>query len=678
MQKILQNIQNLAKKLENRIRPALRHHWVRCLVMACLFSFVADVLNLRSLSGAVVRMIAYPQIALMNLAMILLVVSLSCLFRRQLFATVMCFFPWIVVTVGNFLVQCYRATPMSAVDFALIPAFLGILDYYFEIWQLVLFAVAILLLLSSLVLLYFKSKKKPREVKQGLALILSCAVVLAVTMPLYLSEGVISKDYHNLNKAYKDYGLPYCFTMSVFDRGIDKPEDYSGETVDKALDDIEEGMDALAKPEQPVKPNVVFLQLESFIDAAELVNLSYTDAPTPYFAELKAACPSGYLTVPTYGAGTVNTEFEVITGMDLTCFGAGEYPYTTVLKERTCESMAYNLKEDGYFATAIHNNTATFYDRNLVFSNLGFDRFVAEEFMQIPEYTSIGWPKDTALLPEITRSLEASEGPDFIYAISVQPHGKYPTDPEETKELPIQITRGFASSEEEDKTAYTYYVNQLREVDEFLRTLTEALSQWQEPTMLVLFGDHLPNFTMEERDVKSGDLFKAEYVIWANYALSAEDRDLTASQLSSHALRLAHCDNGIINRLHQSRIMNGNYQGLLELLQYDMLFGEQLVHGGDSPYEPTGLQLGFGDLQLDTVEFENDSLTVKGSGFTAASVVFYNEQQQDTHRTDSGTLTVYGEKPSPGARITVRQVAPDGTELVQSNTISWPRNRAQE
>jgi len=676
MQKLLEIIQNITKKLKKRFCPALRHHWVRCLVMACLFAFVADVLNLRSLSGAVVRMIAHPQIALMNFAMILLVVSLSCLFRRQLFATVMCFFPWIVVTVGNFLVQCYRATPMSAVDFALIPAFLGILDYYFEIWQLVLFAVAILLLLASLVLLYFKSKKKPREIRQGLSLIVACGLALAVTMPLYLSEGIISKDYHNLNKAYKDYGLPYCFAMSVFDRGINKPEDYSDETVGKALDDIEESMEALLQPDELVKPNVIFLQLESFVDAAELVNLSYTEAPTPYFAELKASCPSGYLTVPTYGAGTVNTEFEVITGMDLLCFGAGEYPYTTVLKERTCESMAYNLKENGYFATAIHNNTATFYDRNLVFPNLGFDRFVAEEFMQISEYTSVGWPKDTALLPEIIRSLEESDGPDFIYAISVQPHGKYPTDPEETKALPIQITRGFASSEKGDQTAYTYYVNQLREVDEFLRTLTEALSQWQEPTMLVLFGDHLPNFDMEESAVKSGDLFKAEYAIWTNYALSAEDRDLSASQLSSHALRLANCDNGIINRLHQSRIMNGNYQGLLELLQYDMLFGDQLVYQGENPYAPTELQLGFGDLHLDTVEFENETLTVKGSGFTAASVVFYNEQQQDTRCIDSETLTVYGEKPSPGARITVRQMASDGMELLQSNVISWLRNRS--
>lgn len=683
MQKAKEFFRNAAASVRSGFRKAgaflrrsLRHHWFRCLFIAVLFAFVADVLNTRSLTDAVVRTLVYPQISLMNFLLILITVSISCFFKRQLFATVMCCFPWIVVVVGNFLVQSYRSTPMSAVDFALIPSFLGILDYYFKPWQIVLFSIALLLLLASLVLLFLKSKKYRREVRSGIWIVSLSAMLLAITVPLYLAEGVLSKDYHNLNKAYKDYGLPYCFVMSVFDRGIDKPEDYSGETVDKALSDIEEGMGSLPQASQPEAPNVIFLQLESFIDAAELQKLSYTEAPTPYFAELKANCPSGYLTVPTIGAGTVNTEFEVITGMDLTCFGAGEYPYTSVLQERTCESMAYNLKADGYYATAIHNNTATFYDRHLVFANLGFDRFVAEEFMQDPVYTSVGWPKDSVLLPEILRSLKTSEGPDFIYAISVQPHGKYPTDPELTQDLPIQITQGFTPQEVEDQTAHTYYINQLNEVDTFLRTLTDALSALDEPTMLVLFGDHLPNFTMEEDAVRSGDLFKTEYVLWSNYGLTAEDRDLTASQLSSYALRLAQCDNGIINRLHQSRVMNGDYQGLLELLQYDMLFGEQLVYSGTNPYEPTQLQLGFGDLRLDGAVYENGALTVHGSGFTAFSAVFYGDNKQDTVLEDEGTLTVPGEKPRPGTKITVWQMAADGMPLVgtESITLPWPRS----
>ena len=36
--------------------------------------------------------------------------------------------------------------------------------------------------------------------------------------------------------------------------------------------------------------------------------------------------------VPSVGAGTANTEFEVLTGMNMRFFGPGEYPYKTVVK----------------------------------------------------------------------------------------------------------------------------------------------------------------------------------------------------------------------------------------------------------------------------------------------------------------------------------------------------------
>ena len=42
---------------------------------------------------------------------------------------------------------------------------------------------------------------------------------------------------------------------------------------------------------------------------------------------------SGYFKVPSVGAGTANTEFEVLTGMSMRFFGPGEYPYKTYVKE---------------------------------------------------------------------------------------------------------------------------------------------------------------------------------------------------------------------------------------------------------------------------------------------------------------------------------------------------------
>ena len=94
------------------------------------------------------------------------------------------------------------------------------------------------------------------------------------------------------------------------------------------------------------------------------------------------------------------------------------------MQKQTTETISYNLKENGYFSTVIHNNRATFYNRVKVFKNMGFDRFVSSEFMTNLEYTQVGWAKDMVLVQEILKALKNSEEADFILSISVQPHGK--------------------------------------------------------------------------------------------------------------------------------------------------------------------------------------------------------------------------------------------------------------
>ena len=139
---------------------------------------------------------------------------------------------------------------------------------------------------------------------------------------------------------------------------------------------------------------------------------------------------SGYYKVPSVGAGTANTEFETITGMSLHYFGPGEYPYKSILKETTCESVPYVLKNLGYSTHAVHNNEANFYGRRSVFPNLGFDTFTSEEYMADENLQNpLGWVKDSVLTDEIIKCLDSTDSPDYVYTISVQGHGDYPSEP---------------------------------------------------------------------------------------------------------------------------------------------------------------------------------------------------------------------------------------------------------
>ena len=90
--------------------------------------------------------------------------------------------------------------------------------------------------------------------------------------------------------------------------------------------------------------------------------------------------------------------------------------------------------------------------------------------------------------------------------------------------------------------------------------LINEINNYDEPTMLVIYGDHLPSLELENEDLKHNDIYKSEYVIYTNYDLQLEDKDLYSYQLSSHVLQTINCDSGIINQIHQTRDINNiNY-----------------------------------------------------------------------------------------------------------------------
>lgn len=589
--------------------------------------------------------------------------ALTLLFKRRLGVFIIVEGFWVGIAIANCVLLGYRVNPLSAVDFSILLSVVGIINVYLSVFQIILIIAAIALAVVLAVLCAVRlPKKKPnyrRAVAELIVSSLLCCAAVFGAVTLYRDDMKSLK----ISDAYREYGFVYCFSLSTSDRGIDRPTVYDKDSIS----DIVNGLDN-DDEQTSSRPNIIMVQLESFIDASSIKKLETSECATPNFCELKDSCISGTLTVPVSGAGTVNTEFEVLCGIPISSFGLGEYPYETVLRDTPCESVAYYLAELGYTTHSIHNHTGTFYNRYRVMEKLGFNTFTSVEYMSSVRRNSLGWARDEVLTDEIGSALASTDGADFVYTISVQPHGKYVSEAGDYGE--IKVTGDF---DEETLAAAEYYVNQLHESDAFVGELIEYLSDSDEKSVVVLFGDHQPSLGLEAGDLESGSLYTTEYVIWSNFELEDEGRDLTSYELSAYLLELLDIDGGVISRFHHSMKDSGDYLEKLEQLSYDLLFGEKYAYGGDFPYEVPTISYGVRPITASGAYIHNDTLFIVGQNLTEASVATVDGRVCDTVYIDSTLIVCPGIKKVQS--VSIAQVAQDGTEFsrITCPVIEEPR-----
>lgn len=649
---------------------SIRSYMINNYLISVLLILVIEVLARHSLTDGIRFVWDHPFLILLSAAILTAFYALALLVPKRNFVWLCITVVIVGLAVTNSILLCFRITPLAATDIALLTSVFEIMGIYLTVWQIILLVLLVLVVIAGLIYLGIRMKK---QVYHPLLAVCNAVIsILAVVLMIHIGDarGWLQTEFANLPDAYADNGFVYCFTRSLFDRGISKPDTYDEDTVDNILEDMKKQK----TNEVEEKPNIIFIQLESFMDLKRMQGVTYSEEPTPVYSSLRKTCPGGFLKVPSVGAGTANTEFEILTGMTLDYFGAGEYPYKTVLQDETCESMAYNLRELGYRTGVLHNNTGSFYSRNKVFANLGFDYFVSSEYMENLSYNPIGWAKDKVLTGQIQHILKATSEPDLIYTITVQDHGKYPTELLENPHIKVS---GFAPEDEERQNAFTYYVNQCHETDAFLGSLIATLNAFEEPVVLVLYGDHLPNLDITEEELASGNLFQTEYVIWSNkkmledLELSKKNENLYAYQLSAHVLKLFGMNNGLLTKFHQMYHNYDNYKSNLKILQYDMLYGKKEVYDGLSPYEPTDLQMGFDPIRITDVSSVGGSVYVMGKNFTESSFVFIDGKKQDTVFLNENTLMVSDKELEGGEEVYVAQLTDVSAQLSSTEVFIY-------
>lgn len=649
-----------------------------------ILDIVIESLNRKSVFSAFSYMVDKPFLFMFNVLIIMLTLSVAMYFKREIFVLTLMSVVWLLFGVINFVILHFRVTPFSAVDFTLISSAISVSGHYLTAFNVMMIFFAIAILVISLICLFkrtpcFQKNTTKKAYMLSTLVILTLAAGIVVMHKSSTSVQALAENYTNISEAYENYGFVYCFANSIIDTGIKKPENYSEESMAQIKDSIRDtGTD-----EPEVKPDIVMIQLESFFDICDVKGVSFSRDPLPNFHRLQKEYSNGQLTVPTVGAGTVNTEFEVLTGMSQHDFGVSEYPYKTVLKSKTSESICNDLAQIGYSSHAVHNNTATFYGRNKVFSNLGFDSFTSVEYMNNITLNPNGWAKDDVMVDEILKTLDDNKNKsDFTFGITVQSHGKYNDVKTDSKD-PVKVYNAPTGKEE----SYEYYVNEIDEVDQMIGKLVYALGKREKPTVLVLYGDHLPSLDLSNEDLEDGSLYETQYIIWNNYGLKEKDQDLKAYELYPEVLDRIGIHTGVITQFHQQADRSSDtYQTDLKALEYDLLYGENYIYDGEVPFTASNLQMGTNPLKIADVYQKDGEYIVRGDNFTPYCRVYFDGKELESQWIDEHHLKLkdvpersdrkqdkqksYEPDEIPNSFVVEVQNG-DGVKLSYSNNLRW-------
>ena len=625
-------------------------------ILACVLTFAIEVISRRDFLSTISFLHNHTLAYLYNAFIVFASLSIVYLFRCRAQLRVLISGLWLFLGTINGLILSNRVTPFSYTDLKCISDLFAMQNTNYFTAEEATLVVGVVVAFFVFLGFFFAKGPKYQGKRHFVLGPVSIAALLLVGLPITTQaaqgSNILASYFSNIAQGYADYGFVYGFSTSVVGRGMSKPDDYSEETVD-AIETLVNSSKEQTTVSKGSEPNIICVLLESFADPYEVNFLNMSEDPIPNFHNLEANYSTGYLTVPVVGAGTANTEFEVLTGMSMQYFGTGEYPYKTILKQTDCESIADDLSQIGYGTHVVHNNTATFYSRNNAFSMMGFDTFTSKELMNISQYTPNGnWPTDDVLVQETVKALDSTKDQsDFVYTITVEGHGDYPTE----KILTDPAIKVTGAATEESNNQWEYYVNMIHEVDDFIGDLITAVNHRGEDTIIVFFGDHLPTMGLTDADMKSGDIFKTKYITWNNMGLAKKDADLTAYQLLAHITDQAGIHEGTMFRYHQTQTASETYLSGLEDLQYDLLYGKRYTYGGEDRYPASDLVMDVEDVTVSSVRknTSNNTLTVYGANFTKNTKIFVNGNKVPTTFLTSNLITTSLDNVQNGDTITV-------------------------
>ncbi len=454
----------------------------------------------------------------------LMIFALGSVFRGVLTATLV---P-MLFGLANYYVFTFRGTMIVPWDFYSIRTAASVADNYsFTITWKVCFSIILFVLMIVAASKSDVRLKKPQiRIPSAAVFLLALGVyVVSIQYDSVQTFFGMDKTLFTINVFYRNNGIAAAFLGNLHFLRIEEPDGYSADKVEEIAEGYGEDEDTAAG-DVTEYANIIVLMNETFSDLSVWGDFETSEEVMPNFRAYQDECIGGEIYVSVKGGNTANTEYEFLTGDTMGFLPAGSVPYQQYIKSEMPAMPSY-LKSLGYDTLAVHPYNATGWDRDKVYEYFGFDEFLSRKDFHNPE-TMRDYVSDSAAFEKIIEEYEKKDEDSrlFAFEVTMQNHGGY------SKESPgfdIYLTLPEVTSKSTQVTALEKYLTLMNESDKALGEIVEYFRDVDEPTVIVMFGDHQPSdyiTNMVQRivgvdepetveEIQQG--YRVPFVIWTNY-----------------------------------------------------------------------------------------------------------------------------------------------------------------
>ena len=446
----------------------------------------------------------------------------------------------VMFNIVNHFVYEFRGTPAMASDIATVGTALEVADGY-KI-QFNFYTTVALVMLFDFIMLGRVIKCEPvfKKVSHRLCGIAVMAIVSVTGFSQLVMTDMVSNrglylSLFNPMRSYQQYGSIACFTRSIKLSVPEKPNGYSL----KKVEEITSKYTSDTVDPNKKRPNVIAVINEAFSDPQILGDIETNEDYMPFIHDLmkNGNCVRGTTYASIVGGQTANTEYEFLTGNSMAFLPKGTVAFQLYLRH-AMPSLVTELKSEGYTGnSATHLQKARNYNRDKAYPLLGFDKFYDYTNMIVPFVKMRNNATDQCTYDNITHDYEQqrklTDAPYFGYTMTIQNHSSYdvPFDNFDDKRIVV---------ENADAPDLGYYLSLIKYSDEMFENLINYYKNTDEPTVILLTGDHQPRIHDESMDsITNGEWrnwndeemmrrYEVPFLIWANYDIDKKTVEKTS------------------------------------------------------------------------------------------------------------------------------------------------------